>query len=107
MSHIFISYSQLNRDYARVLADQLLARGYDVWIDDRIDYGEDWWREIVRAIKLCAVFVVVMTPESGESRWVQREVTLADELRKPTFPLLLAGDLIDSDYWRSSSGHNM
>lgn len=99
MSHVFISYSKLNRDYARALTDKLLALGFDVWIDDRIDYGEDWWREIVRAIKACGAFIVIMTPESGESRWVQREVTLADELRKPTFPLLLSGDLISSDYW--------
>lgn len=99
MSHVFISYSKMNRDYARALADKLLALGFNVWIDDRIDYGEDWWREIVRAIKACGAFVVIMSPESGESRWVQREVTLADELRKPTFPLLLEGDLLSSDYW--------
>ncbi|NWF68965.1 MAG: SUMF1/EgtB/PvdO family nonheme iron enzyme [Chloroflexi bacterium] len=99
MSHVFISYSRKNNEYARKLADQLLGLGFDVWIDDRIDYGEDWWRAIVRAIKACSAFVVVMSPDSGESRWVQREVTLAYELRKPTFPLLLEGDLISSDYW--------
>ncbi|MFN8374259.1 MAG: SUMF1/EgtB/PvdO family nonheme iron enzyme [Anaerolineae bacterium] len=99
MSHVFISYSRRNSEYARKLADQLLGLGFDVWIDDRIDYGEDWWRAIVRAIKSCTAFVVLMSPDSGESRWVQREVTLADELRKPTFPLLLEGDLISSDYW--------
>jgi formylglycine-generating enzyme required for sulfatase activity len=99
MAHVFISYSRRNSDYARKLADRLLSLGFDVWIDDRIDYGEDWWRAIVRAIKSCSAFVVLMSPDSGESRWVQREVTLADELRKPTFPLLLEGDLISSDYW--------
>jgi formylglycine-generating enzyme required for sulfatase activity len=99
MSHVFISYSRKNSDYARKLADRLLTLGFDVWIDDRIDYGEDWWRAIVRAIKACSAFVVLMSPDSGESRWVQREVTLADELRKPMFPLLLEGDLISSDYW--------
>lgn len=99
MSHIFISYSKKDRDYARKLADRLLAEGFSVWIDDRIDYGEDWWRTIVTAIKDCAAFVVIMSQNSDDSRWVQREVTIADELRKPTFPLLLAGNLLDSKHW--------
>lgn len=99
MSHIFISYSKLNWSYARSLADRLLTEGYDVWIDDRIDYGEDWWRTIVRAIRACSAIVVVMTPESDASRWVQREVTLADQLEKPAYPLLLGGDLLNSENW--------
>ncbi len=99
MSHVFISYSKVNWDYARALADRLLVEGFDVWIDDRIDYGEDWWRTIVRAIKACAAFTVVMTPDSDASRWVQREITLADELGKPAYPLLLAGDLLSSENW--------
>lgn len=99
MSHIFISYSKKNGDYARKFAEKLLDSGFDVWIDDRIDYGEDWWAMIVQAIRDCAAFVVIMTPEADESRWVQREVTIADELGKPTFPLLLSGDIRTSKNW--------
>ncbi len=99
MSHVFISYNIKNQPYARTLADKLLELGFDVWIDDRIDYGEDWWSVIVRAIRACGAFVVVMTPDSDKSRWVQREVTIADELRKPVFPLLLDGNLKNSENW--------
>jgi formylglycine-generating enzyme required for sulfatase activity len=99
MSHIFISYSKHNTIYARELADHLLREGFDVWIDDRIDYGEDWWGTIVQAIRDSGAFIVIMSPESDQSRWVQREVTIADELRKPVFPLLLAGDLLSSQHW--------
>jgi hypothetical protein len=61
----------------------LRKRGFDVWLDDRIDFGNRWWRTIVRAIRACAAFVVVMTPDSEESEWVEREVHLAlrDERR--------------------------
>lgn len=76
MAHVFISYSKKNRDYARKLADHLLELGFDVWIDDRIDYGDDWWRTIVRAIRNAKAFIVIMTDESDRSVWVQREVTL-------------------------------
>jgi hypothetical protein len=64
MSHIFISYSKKNRAYARAIADYLLTHGFDVWIDDRIDYGDEWWDVIVRTIRECAACVVILTPES-------------------------------------------
>ncbi len=99
MSHVFISYSRQDNAYARKLADHLLSLGFDVWIDDSIDYGDDWWRAINRAIKACSALVVVMTPDSDQSRWVQREITLADELGIPTFPLLLSGNLLTSEHW--------
>ncbi|MCU0513165.1 MAG: toll/interleukin-1 receptor domain-containing protein [Anaerolineae bacterium] len=99
MAHVFISYSRQNGDYARNLADRLIAEGFDVWIDDRINYGENWWRVIVKAIRDCAAFLPVMSPAADESRWVQREVSVADELHKPAFPLLLAGKLIEFDHF--------
>jgi hypothetical protein len=90
--HIFVSYSKEQRDYARAYAAHLIQHGFDVWIDDQIEFGDDWWRLIVKAIRECGAFTVLMTPEADESRWVQREVMLADELRKPMFPLLVAGE---------------
>jgi formylglycine-generating enzyme required for sulfatase activity len=92
MSHVFISYSQKNQPYARRLADHLIRSGFDIWIDDRIDYGQNWERVIFRAIDACAVFVVVMTPESYESDWVLRECQYADRRNKPQYPLLLDGE---------------
>jgi hypothetical protein len=92
MSHAFISYSKQNKDYARRLADYLLDHGFDIWIDDRIDYGENWLDTMFQAVVECAAFVVVMTPEARQSRWVQREVAWADEREKKFFPVLLNGD---------------
>jgi hypothetical protein len=91
MPHVFISYSKKNRAYARGLADHLIAHGFDVWIDDRIDYGARWEDVIEKAIIECGAFVVVMTPESRESLWVRNECETAWQLGKPTFPILLAG----------------
>jgi formylglycine-generating enzyme required for sulfatase activity len=89
--HVFISYSRKDQTYARKLADDLRRHSVEVWIDDRIDYGDRWWRTIVQAIRASAAFVVVMTPDSEESEWVEREVQLALRERKPIFPLLLRG----------------
>ena len=42
-------------------------------------------------IRNCAAMVVLMTPRSEESKWVEREILFADEEKKPIFPLLLEG----------------
>lgn len=90
--YIFISYSKKNRTYAQALANDLLARRFDVWIDDRLEYGQSWEREIFEAIDGCAAFIVLMTPEAYSSDWVLRECQYADKRRKAQFPLLLNGE---------------
>jgi hypothetical protein len=100
--HVFISYAREDQAYTRELADHLRERGFSVWMDDRIDFGDRWWPTIVQNLRACGAFVVVMTPESERSEWVHREVLLALDERKPILPLLLRGEgfriLIDTQY---------
>jgi formylglycine-generating enzyme required for sulfatase activity len=91
MSHVFISYSRQDQAYVHRLADDLRRRGFDVWIDDRIDYGDRWWQVVVRAVRDCGAFIVVMSPDAEHSEWVEREVLLAQRENKPIFPMLLEG----------------
>ena len=97
--HVFISYAREDQDYARKLENDLRKRGFKVWIDDRLGSGDRWWQEIDRAIRACAAFVVVMTPNAGASNWVRKEIMWAIKQRKPILPLLLRGaefsELID------------
>ncbi len=92
MAHIFISYAHTDHQYARKLADFLLENGFDVWIDDRIDFGSRWIREIFGAIEECAAFIVIMTPRAFEREWVENERLYAKKRGKIVFPLLLEGD---------------
>lgn len=92
MSHVFISYSRKNGLYARQLADFLGAKGFNVWMDDRIDYGDMWEKIIFQSIDDCAAFIVIMTPDSYDSAWVRREYHYAEKRKKPQFPLLLEGE---------------
>jgi hypothetical protein len=91
-NHVFISYSRQQGKYARSLADHLLQSGFNVWIDDQINYGEHWWQTIVKAIRSCGAMIVIMTPTAEESEWVQREIGVAMKLKKSIFPLLYMGD---------------
>ncbi len=93
MSHIFISYSHLDKTYAHKLHHHLIEQGFDAWIDDRIDYGSRWPREIEARLRECDLFILVMSPNSYESEWVQNELSFAKKLGKPIYPLLLEGDV--------------
>jgi hypothetical protein len=91
MSFIFISYSRQDRAYVSLLDQVLQSHNLPVWIDDHIDYGTTWPRVIQDHLEQCQAFVVVMSPRSEASHWVQCELSLALELKKPIFPLLLEG----------------
>ena len=92
MAHIFISYSHKDTAYVEKLEKKLIDEGFDVWVDHRIDYGSRWTKEIEKAIDTCDAYVIVMSKDSAESQWVERERIHAERRRKPFFPLLLSGD---------------
>ena len=92
MGHIFISYSHKDTTYVEKLEKKLVDEGFDVWVDHRIDYGSRWSKEIEKAIDTCDAYIVVMSKNSAESQWVERERIHAEKRRKPFFPLLLDGE---------------
>ena len=92
MGHIFISYSHKDTTYAHGLAEHLRNMSFDTWIDERLDYGSQWPHEIQRQLDSCDAFILIMTPRSFASDWVQSELQRAKRKLKPIFPLLLEGD---------------
>ena len=92
MGHIFISYSHKDTKYAHGLANHLKHMGFDIWIDERLDYGSQWPYEIQKQLDSCDAFLLIMSPRSFASDWVQSELQRAKRKLKPIFPLLLEGD---------------
>ncbi len=93
MSHIFISYSRANIDFARYLRALLENEQFYVWLDEaRIASGSRWWNDIEKNIDACAAMIVIMSPEAKTSDWVEREILRGENQKKPIFPVLLAGD---------------
>ncbi len=91
MGHIFVSYSHKDAAYVHKLREKLIAEGFEPWIDDRIDYGDEWPMVIQEQLDSCDAFILVATEDSYKSKWVQKEVTRAQRINKPFFPLLLSG----------------
>ncbi|MGZ9234055.1 MAG: TIR domain-containing protein, partial [Anaerolineales bacterium] len=92
MAHIFISYSHKDAEYAHALAASLQGMGFEVWIDQRLDYGSQWPQELQKQLDSCSAFILIMSPRSYTSEWVQSELQRARRKLKPVFPLLLEGD---------------
>jgi hypothetical protein len=89
--HVFISYSRGDGGYVADLVVRLRAEGLTVWTDQGVRVGTQWVREIERQIIDCAAFVPVMSERSNDANWVDREIDLAEEQKKPIAPLLLSG----------------
>jgi hypothetical protein len=93
MAHIFISYSKQNIDFARHLRAMLQEAGFSVWMDEaQLIASERWWPTIEQSINGCSAFIIIMSPQSKTSDWVEREILFAERLRKPIFPVLLSGE---------------
>src|ERR1041385_538182 len=90
MQRIFISYSRKDINFVRRLAGDLEKAGYDVWGDlTDLRGGDDWVRVIPEAIKNSDKIIVVLSPNSTISEWVEKEYTQALSLRKKIIPIML------------------
>jgi hypothetical protein len=90
MPQIFISYSRKDIAFARRLAGDLEKAGYNVWWDlTDLRGGDDWPRVIPAAIEASQYIIVVMSPNSAISDWVEKEYTQALGLRKKIIPIML------------------
>ncbi|HEU0294928.1 MAG TPA: toll/interleukin-1 receptor domain-containing protein [Anaerolineales bacterium] len=92
MGYIFISYSHKDKEFVHKLHHDLENEGFEVWIDDRIDFGDEWPMVIQKKLDACDAFILVASDNAYQSKWVQKEVTRAQRINKPFFPILLQGD---------------
>lgn len=86
---IFISYSRRDTEFVTRLASDLNAQVTGVWFDQStIQLGQKWHDEIMDGIRECKAFILVLSPDSVESKYVREEVNKALELGKTIFPVI-------------------
>lgn len=94
-SQIFISYSKKDSEITTRLANDLREKKFKVWFDTAIGGGEQWRDAIETTLKAAEEVIVVLSPNSIDSDWVQYEGTVAYTLGKRIIPILVA-DLEES-----------
>ena len=86
---MFVSYSRQDRETVAGLKTDLERLGREVWIDDRLRGGQEWWDEILEAIRSCEVFVWTVSPTSVKSVACKAELTYAFALGRPVLPIMI------------------
>lgn len=86
---IFISYSRRDLEFVTRLANDLDEKVAGVWFDKSdIQAGQKWRDEILNGIAGCKAAVLVLSPDSAASKYVQMEVNAALEHGKTIIPIL-------------------
>lgn len=88
---IFVSYARVDKPFCVQIVDTLNA--HDVWYDQRLYAGQHWWREILRRLDWCEGFIYLLSPESLESQYCQREFELAQRLERHIVPVRIHEDI--------------
>jgi hypothetical protein len=97
---IFLSYAHEDKPVAHNLVDALRRQGADVWVDEeQLAVGDSIIARIEAAIRGSDLFLVLVSPASERSGWLNRELGLALKTENKTrvVPILLPGAVVPSD----------
>src|SRR5205085_5337288 len=94
MSRVFISHSQIDREFVeREIIAPLNEHGIETWYaKDDVEGGTVWEQQIRTALATCDWFLVVVTPAAVASERVWAEVDLALEKLKDRVVSVLCGE---------------
>lgn len=82
MKHVFISHSQEDVEFTKALSMHIEEAGFSTWLDKtRLKPSADWRTHIDEAMRDSYAFLIVMSPESGLSPYVNYEVGFAFGIR--------------------------
>ena len=75
---VFLSHSNQDRGFVDSLAEVIRRHGVPIWYSQTNILGaRQWHDEIGAALRRCDWFLIVLSPQSVESKWVKRELLYA------------------------------
>lgn len=100
--HVFISYSWKDAPAAMQVRDSIPSE-FEVWFDkERIRPGESISKAIQEGLNASDYYLLLISENSNESIWVQREISTAFELSREkklsVVPVLLQGSAIPFEF---------
>jgi hypothetical protein len=88
----FISYARPDKGYVVSLVEHLRAHGLPVWFDHDLELGTRWVQEIAGRIRQALAVIVIMSPASLRSEWVEREILEGQRCDRQMLPVLVDGE---------------
>ncbi|MDB5499855.1 MAG: hypothetical protein JWP28_3886 [Phenylobacterium sp.] len=90
MTTYFLSCARLDERIALRIADELIAAGVSVWVDQYdIRPSQHWDRAVETAVRGCQGMIVILSPRSTASPNVADEVSVAIDGGKEVIPILI------------------
>ncbi len=84
---LFISYARVDKYYCSQIIDVIDV--HEVWYDNRLHAGQQWWDEIQCRLEWCEGLIYLLSPDSVNSKYCQMELSIAQSLGKHIFPVLI------------------
>jgi len=84
---IFISYARVDKAFCTQVAEVLDI--HEVWYDQRLRVGANWWKQILKRLDWCEVFIYLLSPDSVVSEYCRREFEVVSKLNKIIIPILI------------------
>jgi hypothetical protein len=93
---VFVSYSMKDRDYANELLNYLAQQpNINVFTANNLSAGGRWQSVIRQELSKSDYFLVLLSPASINSKWVQFELGLAWGLDKAIIPIITDREMIN------------
>jgi hypothetical protein len=90
VSTYFLSYARADQTIALRFANDLIAAGIPVWVDQYdIHPSQHWDRAVETAVRGCAGLIVMLSPRSAASPNVADEISVALDDGKTIIPILV------------------
>lgn len=111
MADVFISYSRLDHERVKPIADRLVSLGYSIWWDKHLRAGQVFVDEIERQLDGARAVLTAWSHNARDSTWVYAESSRGldarkfaqlrlDDVRLPLpFDALQAADMTGSGEW--------
>ncbi|MBL8165519.1 MAG: TIR domain-containing protein [Anaerolineae bacterium] len=93
----FLSYSRTDNEMMQRIKKSLDGAGLEMWTDTGLNAGEPSWKNAIKqALRDSQFLVVILSPDSEQSRYVNCEIQIAELLKLQVFPVLVRGDELSS-----------
>jgi len=88
---LVICYARIDKQICSDIVPMLI--GHDIWYDGRDYVMDSWWDTILERLDWCDVLIYLLTPESLQSHYCQKEFEVARKLNKVVVPIALVDGL--------------